>query len=250
MKFLQQIAGGLLDLFFPPICRSCQKMIAAKTDLPLLCETCLSELTPVSPAYIAEKLLPSLRPRFIDRLWVAFPFHGVAQAVIHAVKYEQMPDNGVRTGQYLRRVRGEEMSRLLASGGIIPIPLHASRQKARGYNQSERLARGAFGAENVLTGVLVRQRATESQAKLNRSLRQQNVRGAFAVIRPERIRGKSFVLFDDVFTTGATMNECARVLKKNGAAAVAGIAFATPVDPDFSDVNGNSSGASAGVPVT
>ncbi len=250
MKFLQQIAGGLLDLFFPPICRHCQKIIAVKTELPLLCETCLSELAPVSAAFIGETLLPALRPCFIDRLWVAFPFHGVAQSVIHAIKYEQMPDNAVRVGRYLRRARGEEMARFSAAGEILPIPLHASRQKARGYNQSERLARGAFGAENVLTGVLVRPRATESQAKLNRNLRQQNVRGAFAVIRPERVRGQSYVLFDDVFTTGATMNECARVLKESGATAVAGMAFATPVDPDFSDVNRDSSGTSAGVPVT
>ncbi len=104
---------------------------------------------------------------------------------------------------------------------VVPIPLHRKREQDRGFNQSEILARvvGKRLERPVLRKTLRRIRATLPQTGKPRE-RVRNVRGAFAVVKPERIEGRSLLLVDDVFTTGATVNECAKVLMKAGARGV------------------------------
>ncbi|MFN3476411.1 MAG: ComF family protein, partial [Candidatus Methylomirabilales bacterium] len=105
---------------------------------------------------------------------------------------------------------------------LVPVPLSPEREKERGFNQSLVLAE-ALGRRfdvPVERKALVRVRPTRPQEG-NRKAREENVRGAFAVIRPERIAGKRILLIDDVYTTGATVNECAKVLMKAGAQEVA-----------------------------
>jgi ComF family protein len=102
---------------------------------------------------------------------------------------------------------------------VIPVPLHKQRLKERGFNQSLLLAREVarvFGLE-VDYRSLKRIRPTRPQVDLKPDERKKNVKGAFDVKSPERVRGRRVLLVDDVFTTGATVSECARVLKKAGA---------------------------------
>jgi ComF family protein len=104
---------------------------------------------------------------------------------------------------------------------ILPVPLHRSRERERGFNQAYILAKvlsRRYGVP-ILKGVLGRIRPTPPQTGKRRE-RMRNVRGAFQVHYPERIRGQSILLIDDVYTTGATVNECAKVLMKAGARAV------------------------------
>ncbi|CBE67426.1 putative competence protein F (COMF) (fragment) [Candidatus Methylomirabilis oxygeniifera] len=104
---------------------------------------------------------------------------------------------------------------------LIPVPLHPGRQRARGFNQAALLAREVgrgFGLD-VGKRVLGRIRATEAQSGGRRE-REENVKGAFVVIRPDGVKGKKLLLIDDVFTTGATAAECARTLLAAGAADV------------------------------
>lgn len=126
---------------------------------------------------------------------------------------------------------------------IIPVPLHRSREHERGYNQAELLAQGLRWALRKLpvgsvpylaTGILARTRPTVPQSGLHQAARRENVRGVFAVARPERIRGRSVILVDDVMTTGATVSACAAALKRAGArqVAVLTLARATPQFPD------------------
>jgi len=110
------------------------------------------------------------------------------------------------------------------SGIVVPVPLHSSKLRQRGFNQAEEIARAALknlnrGGLKLATGILDRKRATESQTGLSDHQRQQNVRGAFVVAAPGEIAGKNkdVLLVDDVFTTGATVGECARVLRRAGA---------------------------------
>jgi ComF family protein len=105
---------------------------------------------------------------------------------------------------------------------VIPVPLHDAKRRQLGFNQSELLARSALrhldGSRFQLhSGNLHRVRATVSQTGLTRHQRRENVRGAFVVTAPERIRDRSVVIVDDVYTTGTTLNECARVLRAAGA---------------------------------
>ena len=131
---------------------------------------------------------------------------------------------------------------------IVPVPLHLSRRRERGFNQSELLAAGlvrALGkqrggaAPQVAKACLRRTRATPPQTGLSVASRRENLRGAFEVVKPDAVRGRVIVLVDDVMTTGATLSACARALKRAGAARVMGLtlARATPQFPDLSPVD-------------
>ncbi len=106
---------------------------------------------------------------------------------------------------------------------VIPVPLHKSKLRQRGFNQSELIARAALklnsfhGRLQLAPRVLKRQRSTVSQIGLTHHQRRENLRGAFTVIDPEQIAGRDVLLIDDVLTTGTTASECARVLRRGGA---------------------------------
>ena len=102
---------------------------------------------------------------------------------------------------------------------IVPVPLHWTRRFHRMYNQASILGHKLGQIRNIpcATGILKRIRATESQGHKHRKEREANVRKAFIVVKPDRVKGKTILLIDDVMTTGATLNECARILKKSGA---------------------------------
>jgi ComF family protein len=124
-----------------------------------------------------------------------------------------------------------ESPELRVSEGIVPVPLHFWRERKRGYNQSELLAVSLGN----LTGLPVERRAlkkirpTRSQTELSREERIENVAGAFAVRRPETVRGRTLVLVDDVCTTGATLDACASALKEAGAKRVLALTVARQI---------------------
>lgn len=105
---------------------------------------------------------------------------------------------------------------------IVPIPLHKDKLRERGFDQSYLIARYMAGRLKLpfWDALLMRIKATESQAKKKKNERLENVRGAFSLTRPEEARGKDILLIDDVFTTGATANEAAKVFKRAGAGRV------------------------------
>lgn len=120
---------------------------------------------------------------------------------------------------------------------IIPVPLHTGRLRQRGFNQAGLLARGlgkAVGLE-VDYGLLARTEWTEPQTRLKREERLHNVKGAFRVVKAGKLRGRSVLLVDDVFTTGTTLCECATVLKQVGAEEVHAITVSRSV-PDWKPV--------------
>jgi ComF family protein len=105
---------------------------------------------------------------------------------------------------------------------ITPVPLHLGRLRWRGFNQSLLLAQAIGQKEKIAVDpfLLERTRSTAPQTQLSEKERKNNVRGAFTVSNPERLQGTCVLLIDDVYTSGATVNECARVLRRSGATAV------------------------------
>jgi ComF family protein len=109
---------------------------------------------------------------------------------------------------------------------VVPVPLHRRKLRQREFNQAELIARAAMKIRQpqdrlrLHRGVLVRKRETASQIGLTRHQRRENLRGAFAVAQPEAVKGCEVLVVDDVFTTGATVSECARVLLRAGATKV------------------------------
>jgi ComF family protein len=106
---------------------------------------------------------------------------------------------------------------------VIPVPLHKSKHRQRGFNQAELIARAALKSlaaperYQLATDILQRRRETHSQIGLTSHQRRENMRGAFAVTRTQEVTGKIVLLVDDVYTTGTTVSECARVLRRAGA---------------------------------
>ena len=226
---LRVLGRPVLDLLFPPACRGCKAPLP-ETMVLSLCGNCIERLRPLDSKEIIDGCLASLSPSYLDGLWVAYPFEETLQALIHAFKYQQMPGLARSLGDYVRRqhVLPEWIQRC---NMVIPVPLHRDRKRQRGFNQSTELARGLFPGKFAGERLLVRSRHTASQAKLSRAERRKNVAGAFLVRRSERVAVQEVVVLDDVFTTGATLNECARLLKNRGATAVLGVVLATPLTP-------------------
>ncbi|MCI0530453.1 MAG: hypothetical protein L0Y74_00660 [candidate division Zixibacteria bacterium] len=114
---------------------------------------------------------------------------------------------------------------------VIPVPLHPARKRERGFNQSDVIGEelSCFFGANLLTRNLIRRRNTKDQTRLDAAQRKNNVSNAFKVIAKYEIQGKNILLVDDVITTGATLSECARVLKESGAGCVSACTLAKAV---------------------
>jgi ComF family protein len=144
--------------------------------------------------------------------------------LIHLLKYEHVrPAAGV-LGRMLAEVI-QELAAEFNDALVVPVPLHASKLRQRGFNQAEDIAKAALKQLKtprlqLAGGVLDRRRATESQTGLTRAQRLENIRGAFSVKQSEKLRDRDVVLVDDVFTTGTTVSECARIVRRSGAARV------------------------------
>lgn len=147
--------------------------------------------------------------------------------LIHLLKYQHVRPAANVLGRMLAEVIGN-LEPGFAAGkiAVVPVPLFPLKLKQRGFNQAEVMARIASKLlpardRYVLTGdALERIRETQSQTGLTRHQRRENLRGAFRVKRPEKILGADILLVDDVFTTGTTVSECARILRRAGAARV------------------------------
>jgi ComF family protein len=172
-------------------------------------------------------------------------YTGHLRRVILRMKFGRQERLGRRLGELLAGIWNSLED--LSDGSmpvIIPVPLHSSRRRERGFNQAEMLVRGLVkalgkgrGASGlaVTNGCLARQRATPPQTGLSVSARRENLRGAFEVVDIPKIRERMVMVIDDVMTTGATLSACARTLKHAGAARVFGLtlARATPQFPDL-----------------
>ncbi len=237
MKLLRRI----LEILLPTSCSFCHSPIG-DSSIPFFCSSCWSDFSlvqgPVCPCCgkpfeSPETLLHSpehlclacrrLPPQFDQALSVGY-FEGALREAIHQFKYRPCRSLGSPLGTWMAgHIRTVDQIDLL-----IPIPLHKIRLRKRGFNQSLLLAHHVSGALNLRLSYdnLARTRPTRPQVELSGQDRIRNVRGAFAVTRPEEICGKSVLLVDDVFTTGATMNECATVLKNAGALRVTALTLA------------------------
>ncbi len=195
----------------PPVCPVCGLMFKSREGPDHMCGQCIR------------------RPRRFRAARAAGVYEQVFMDLIHALKYQgklRAADSLalVLLCRFLRHWRPEDVDVLM------PVPLHIRKLRQRGFNQALLLIRdwpGAaarFGADvsciRIDWTALVRIRETRSQVGVSREDRIRNIRGAFAVVRPETARGKRILLIDDVLTTGSTADECARVLAQSGAASV------------------------------
>jgi ComF family protein len=232
----------LADLLLPPVCISCRRRIGSHG---LLCGACFARIDFIAPPLCArlgvplpyeagEPLLAAAiaAPPVYDRARAAARYSDTMRELIQSFKYRDRHEGLPLFARWLTKAGAE----LLANADlIVPVPLYPSRLWWRRFNQSAMLALavGRLTGVPVDCSVLRRVRRTASQVGLSAEQRRLNVRGAFRVDKAhaDRVRGKKLVVVDDVITTGATAESCARALKRARAARVDVLALARAVEP-------------------
>ncbi len=228
------LCRGLLDLLLPPACAVCEALLDAPGEV--LCPDCLAELAPLGGAACARCGLPGADPCPACRgepgplalLRAGWAYEGALQQAVLRMKLGRRIE--------LAEALGARLAALALPGWdwpaldlVVPVPLHARRLHARGFNQAAVIARALTRRHGLPLSLdhLVRPRSTPEQARApDRAARRANVRGAFAVRSGHPFGGKLVALVDDVITTGATLEAAAEALLAAGAREVRGLAVA------------------------
>ena len=232
---------GVLDIALPPLCPSCREPLG---DGAGLCAACWSKLSLIEPPYCTRLGIPFVydpgpgllsmeamaNPPAYDRARAAVRYDEVARKLVLSFKYADRLDLAPMMGAWMARA-GREL--LADADALMPVPLHWRRLWARRFNQASALAGTVSNIAGVpvLHDVLKRMRATPQQVGLSRPERANNVQGAFRVSdgHKAQIAGRRVVLVDDVLTSGATVDTCARALLRAGASGVDVLVFARVV---------------------
>ena len=214
-----QILNAFFDFFIPRYCPSCKEKL--KLEENCICDDCLSS---IERAY-SSRLNSEYQRKFastgiISGFTSLFVFEKdkALQLLIHSIKYNKR----FLIAKYLGKLIGENLKEQIINWNadfIVPVPLHSLRKVDRGFNQSKYIAIG-MGKElgiNVKSNLLKRIRYTETQTNLSLMEREENISKAFQAKHKRLIECRTFLLVDDVITTGATTKECGKVLLENGA---------------------------------
>lgn len=215
--WLGKIAGDVYNLFYPSICAGCSKVLLHSENV--LCLHCRHKLPFTNFHTYADN---PMEKHFwgkvnFDRAAAFLYFHksNSVQRMMHMLKYRGRKDIGF----YLGALYGEQLSQSESFKSvdiIIPVPLHISKQRIRGYNQAESIGMGLSETLGIPceTDILIRSTSTATQTRKSRLERWRNVGHVFECIDTDLIRGKDILLVDDVITTGSTMEACANELLK------------------------------------
>lgn len=224
---LRRIGRGFVDVVLPPRCLACGETVEQPDAL---CGRCWGGITFFAAPWCAGCGLPfphamgenavcgdcARRRRAWDRARAVIRYDKNSRGLVLGLKHADHTHVARAFGRWMHRAGGEVLA---GSDIIVPVPLHWTRLLQRRYNQAALLAHAvrAAGGPPVAADWLVRRRRTPPQGHLGPTARQRNIRGAFAVRKGRSFTRLRVVIVDDVMTTGATVDECARVLKAAGA---------------------------------
>jgi len=247
MNIVNQLSKATISGLFPPRCAGCggweEKLFCDDCRLQLhfihqpLCKVCGKPFDPLAMADLCAECRPSRnsKPPEYTALRSCFDFGGPLREAIHSYKYNGQSSLADLLAQELADFWLCDCKGTLQTPPcdlITPVPLHWWRAYRRGYNQSELLANQLALHINVPTKVLLRRiKPTRPQVELHRDQRAENVKNAFQInaAMTSIIKEKTILLIDDVCTTGATLRECAKALKKGGATAVYALTVARQI---------------------
>lgn len=201
----------ILNLVYPNVCGFCNRI-----NMHNLCKFCELKLN----KYVLNCIKDYRKDnsKHFDYLYSSLKYENIVREKIIAYKFGE--------AAYLYRtfvkiiIKNAKIYRFLQSYDIIiPVPMYKTKKNVRGYNQSELIAKEIAKTLNIKfrNNILTKIKNTKVQSTLSKNKRQENVRNVFEIINKEEIRNKKVILIDDIYTTGSTVNECARVLKKAGA---------------------------------
>ncbi len=237
-KILISIKAFLLDIFFPRfclscgkegsyLCQDCQALLEVSEEQHCLCK----EPFTIFGTKMVKGKCRKCRGKILHGLYSALPYENfLTKRLIQQFKYPPYFKGLANTLASLIIThfhlldKPPDFSRFV----LLPVPLHKSKLRERGFNQSEEIAKelGKFLRIPVVGDSLLKIKETQAQVELSESEREENIKGAFFCQKPEEVRSRKILLVDDIYTTGATMEECGRVLKKAGAQEVWGVVVA------------------------
>lgn len=234
----------LLDFIYPQRCPRCGAALSSGREV--LCESCTSELE--SERGLLGPFCPSCKRQIdpgsggcrcetgmpgVEMVYSLGSYDEEMEPLIEGFKYRRKR----KLGLYLSDILSErllEVEGLPSADLVVPVPLHRSKRRQRGFNQSEVIAGWLSERLEIQLGcgLVIRRKKTRTQTGLSREERRENVRNAFEFRGEGDLQGRRVLLVDDVLTTGATMSECARTLKDAGAEQVWGVTLAVAVGTD------------------
>ena len=227
-----QLVEGTIDFFFPKRCVGCGKVES------FFCSSCKEKLPRLLPPICPKCGKPEVSGIVCPSCWQGkteidgirspFLFDNVMRKAIHQLKYHNLKAISSCLAQFLADYL---VANPLPGEILVPVPLYPKRLKQRGYNQSSLLAREVSKLTNlpVIESCLIRVKEAQPQARTtNVEQRRKNVSDAF-ICRDETVNGKQIILIDDVCTSGATLESCARTLKNRGAISVWGLTLAREI---------------------
>ncbi len=240
-KKLTNLFHAFMALCFPSSCLLCDK--ALPTSDILICRSCLPEVSftqrPLCTCCGVEFPCSAKGDHYCAKCLVNRPAFSMARAIL---RYNDDVSKLVHSFKYAGKTychstfaglknKSLPVGDLRTPDIIIPVPLHLKRLRERGFNQSVILANLFFpdDRQRINVNLLTRTRVTTPQTGLSGSRRRKNIKNAFDIHHPNQLKGQSVLLVDDVFTTGTTLNECAKTLKKYGASDVQALTLARVV---------------------
>jgi competence protein ComFC len=227
-----KLIQGAVSLLYPATCAICGKNVRAGE---YLCDGCEAKVIRVTAPFCQTCSQPfegsissvfncancAHRMIYFDAAVAAYRGRGIVREVIHEFKYGRQIHLRHLIARWLAAALIDERIRDVVFDRIVPVPLHAARQRERGFNQASVLAELLSAQTSIPSRpVLERIRYTTTQTALDRAERMENLHNAFRLRKNADVRNLRVLLIDDVLTTGSTLSECARVLKRAGAVAV------------------------------
>lgn len=225
MNLLRELWEALIYFLFPPRCPVCREIVDERYQI---CSKCTGKILCVD--FSREVHEP------IDRVLRVTKYRGGSREMLYKLKF----DNDLRVVPALKKIlddatgREEILSLLRGVDCAVPVPLNQDRFKERGFNQTEEIFGDWLATKNLpLKNILKRTQSTPKLYSLGRAEREKILSGVFAPLEPVDLSGQKILLVDDIFTTGTTCKECAKVLKSLGAEKVFVLAFASDFGEEF-----------------
>ena len=227
-----ELLEAAVSLLYPPVCTLCGGKTRAGE---YLCERYEAKATPIVAPFCQQCSEPfegaiataftcancAHRTIYFDAAVAAYRGRGIVRQIIHDFKYGRQIHLRHLVARWLYAAFDDERLRGREFDMIVPVPLHPARQRERGFNQANLLAELLTAQISIPSKpVLKRVRYTTTQTALDRAERMENLHNAFRLRRNANVRGLRVLLIDDVLTTGSTLSECARILKRSGAISV------------------------------
>lgn len=222
MNIFKTFIEPAVSIFLPALCIHCSNSLPAGRRI--ICIKCYQELLPLPPG-LFEKIKKTFISKHLDEIHVLYQFTPLFQELIHLLKYQRY----LTIAEYF----AESLAQALSNNQydrITAVPLNPVRYRERGYNQSSLIAEKCADIMQIdfRDNILLRKRNTQSQTKLTRRQRIENIQEAFVI--NSDVKNMKILIIDDVITTGSTLDECAAMLKRSGADNIHAAAIATPVD--------------------